>query len=278
MSKSELYKAYGIELEDITSQILQLSEGNFLSFLEASSKEKEILISKSYDLEDSSHDIEIGDPRTDVRASVSMQQPQDYLESKKLKVDPENLNLREICGFYNSYLTRAFSWVEGKSLVHCFYDLAYIHDLDLVAKNPYIKFLIHTTHHIMHMTIDFVSKTGTHGFRKYDDFHPSSIFFIKSEFLCKYYFNFLVEEKELDELGMELEKNFSKKLTKIKKKNYDGLDYTIADAIHSRISFLRNLYWLIKKITVKKFFIKGKITYTIRREKTTNNYPIYLLY
>ena len=128
-------------------------------------------------LKDSSSDIEIGDPRTDIRAVTKFKHPEVIIEETEIK-RPKDLDLEEVCAIYDQIFIRENSWLNGLNLTHVFYDFVYIHDEELINEHPYIQKLVKYSHSSMKKVMEYVLLMGERGLSKLDDFAISTIHFL----------------------------------------------------------------------------------------------------
>lgn len=164
-------------------------------------------LSTTFKLKDSSSDIEICDPRTDIRALSRFAQPSDLIESKKVKT-PEELNLAEVISIYDQIFLRENSWLNGGSLSHAFYDFSFVHDEEILKKNRFVEKLVKYSHTTMHKVYYYVYKMIERGIAKIEDFNVSYIEFLKDH----------VDDKDADLMMLEVMREFKKKIRKIKSK------------------------------------------------------------
>lgn len=182
-------------------------------------------------------DIEAMDPRTDVKTNIETA----YLATNEIADGnlkrPSFLTTCEIIGIYDAFLCREFAWLTGQSLSQCFYEFVYIHFQDLVKENSYIDCLVNHSQASMRQVYHMIQQTGC---ANYDEFQVSLLGFYNNP-----------EEIDVQNQKLKnLENGFSSKLSKIKKKNYDDVDYKIEDAISARLSLRRgftNLIFALKK-------------------------------
>lgn len=195
---NQLFEEYGLEFDDATELLNSLASS-------VEGTESEVCSAPDFYLKQACSDVEVLDPRTDIRCDPQFIQPVDTLKQSNLP-SPKDLALETISGLYDEVFLRESNWLSGKDLMHNFYDFTLVHDPELMKENPLVEKLVSYSHSSMKKVFEYIFNMAQKGFSKVDDFHFSYVDFLKDQ----------IADKDADSLMVEAMKPFKEKITKLK--------------------------------------------------------------